>query len=89
MLTCKEITEQASDYCDKELSSFKRMSFKLHLLMCHHCRRYMKQVALVIETVAKLGKKTTINKQESEKLARQLLKERQADLQSNFNKDGN
>ena len=43
MLTCKEVTERASLYADRELGWWARVQFRLHLFMCQHCRRYMDQ----------------------------------------------
>ena len=56
MLSCKELTEHASDYIDGEMSLTKRLSVKFHLLMCHHCRRFVSQfresISLIKETDA-------------------------------------
>ncbi|MGD8884714.1 MAG: zf-HC2 domain-containing protein [Gammaproteobacteria bacterium] len=51
MLSCKEITENANSYLDKELPFFTRMKVKLHLKMCVHCRRYVDQLQMTIEAL--------------------------------------
>lgn len=51
MLSCKELTEQASDYLDKQLPLSKKLQLKMHLLLCHHCRRYLKQLRTTIHVV--------------------------------------
>jgi anti-sigma factor ChrR (cupin superfamily) len=44
MLTCKELVQQqASDYIDKQLSWRQRFGVKIHLVLCEHCRRFIKQ----------------------------------------------
>ncbi|NJO35460.1 MAG: zf-HC2 domain-containing protein [Rhodospirillales bacterium] len=48
MLTCKEVTERASLYVDRELGLWARLQFRLHLIMCQHCRRYMEQIETVV-----------------------------------------
>lgn len=44
MLSCKQITEQACDYLEKHLTFRQRLQVWLHLLICHHCRRYIRQI---------------------------------------------
>ena len=56
MLSCKEITENANSYLDKELPFFTRMKVKLHLSMCIHCRRYVDQLNTTIRTLGNLKK---------------------------------
>ena len=42
MLKCEEVVEQADAYLASELTSWQRFQFSLHLMMCRHCRRYIK-----------------------------------------------
>lgn len=53
MLSCREITELATAYTEGALSFTDRWSVRLHLAMCGHCRRYVKQLRL---TVSALGR---------------------------------
>lgn len=48
MLTCKQVTERASLYVDRELGLWPRLQFRLHLMMCQHCRRYIEQIEAVV-----------------------------------------
>ena len=41
MLSCKEVTIQASDYLDGDLPLLRRLSFRLHLAGCRLCRRFL------------------------------------------------
>lgn len=41
MLSCKEITEKSSAYVDGDLSLRERLQYRLHLMMCHHCRTFV------------------------------------------------
>jgi predicted anti-sigma-YlaC factor YlaD len=54
MLSCKEITELATDYLDKDLPWRKRLQVRAHLWMCAHCRRYMEQMRMVVELMRRL-----------------------------------
>jgi hypothetical protein len=53
MPSCKEITEHASDYLDRNQPWWKRAGYRMHLLMCTHCRRYLSQLQLTIDTIGK------------------------------------
>ena len=39
MTSCRELTEQASDYLEHQLSRRRRLAIRLHLLICEGCRR--------------------------------------------------
>jgi len=54
MLSCKDITENANSYLDKELPFFTRMKVNLHLMMCVHCKRYVEQLNATIRTLGNL-----------------------------------
>jgi len=43
MLTCRELTAQADELLAGELSWRRRLAVRLHLALCHHCRRYVEQ----------------------------------------------
>ena len=52
MPSCKEMTELITDYLERRLSFVDRARFQMHIGMCQHCRRYLKQTKL---SVAALG----------------------------------
>jgi anti-sigma factor ChrR (cupin superfamily) len=54
MLSCKDIFERASRYHDGDCGWRERLSIRLHLAICVHCRRYLKQLATTIRLVANL-----------------------------------
>ncbi|MBI4694673.1 MAG: zf-HC2 domain-containing protein [Gammaproteobacteria bacterium] len=43
MLRCKDIPERASAYVERDLGRRERAMFRLHLMLCSHCRRFMRQ----------------------------------------------
>jgi len=61
MLSCKDITEKANSYLDKELPFYTRMQVKLHLMMCVHCQRYVHQLRATINVLGKLKKDTPVS----------------------------
>lgn len=48
MLTCKEVNEKASTYYDHELGLYQKIQFKMHLLLCRHCRQFIHNFKLAI-----------------------------------------
>jgi anti-sigma factor ChrR (cupin superfamily) len=54
MLTCREISELATDYMEGELSLVRRLSFSFHLFMCHVCREYVDQLKRTVKLLGKL-----------------------------------
>lgn len=55
MLSCKSIVQQASDYADKSLPWHRRLRMKMHLLMCIHCKRFMRHFETSICVTANIG----------------------------------
>ena len=48
MLNCKDFVKQQNERLDgQEVTIMGRMSLKMHEIICHHCRRYLKQLKLV------------------------------------------
>ncbi len=41
MLMCRDLARIASDYIDGELTARQKMSVKMHLMMCVHCRTFI------------------------------------------------
>ena len=47
MLKCRDVAARASDYLDRNLSSRERWQVRTHLLICHHCRKFVGQLRTV------------------------------------------
>jgi predicted anti-sigma-YlaC factor YlaD len=52
MLTCQQMTGLITDYLEGRMPFMDRARFQLHIGMCKHCRRYLRQMKL---SVAVLG----------------------------------
>lgn len=53
MLTCKQLAQQqASDYLDGNLTPSQRFGVRVHLALCSHCRRFMRQLRLTRKVLA-------------------------------------
>ncbi|MEM6531849.1 MAG: zf-HC2 domain-containing protein [Myxococcota bacterium] len=49
--TCQEITQLCTDYLERRLSRLDRLRFQLHIALCPHCRRYMKQMQATVDAL--------------------------------------
>lgn len=41
MLMCRDLARIASDYIDGELTTKEKLSVRIHLMMCRHCRSFI------------------------------------------------
>lgn len=48
MLTCREVSARAVELHAGELGFFGKLKLKLHLFMCRHCQRHLRQMALLL-----------------------------------------
>lgn len=48
MISCREFTQSLTQYMEGQLPAGGRMGIVMHSLMCSHCRRYARQVRLVV-----------------------------------------
>lgn len=48
MLKCRDVTAVASDYLDRNLTLRQRVGVWWHLLICVHCRRFLRQLRTVV-----------------------------------------
>ena len=54
MLNCKQITEQSDEYLSGDLGIYQSIQFRIHLLMCSYCRRYVRQANMLIVMLQRL-----------------------------------
>lgn len=48
MLKCRDIGHQASDYADGSLTWRESLHYGIHLLMCGHCRTFVRHLRTTI-----------------------------------------
>lgn len=51
MLKCRQVPEQAEKLLAGDLGWHERLLLRMHLLICGHCRRYMRQLKLLLRSV--------------------------------------
>jgi len=77
---CKEMVQTASDSLDRKLSFRERVVFKLHLMACEPCVRYLEQSKLIRKAIEEMeaeqianSEKPTLSEESRERI-KQLLK---------------
>ena len=55
-LTCREVSDRASEYLDDNISILTKVRVGLHLATCTHCRGYVQQIDLVSSALSSLPK---------------------------------
>jgi hypothetical protein len=53
MKSCREIHLDASALLDGELPLLQALGLRVHLLMCRHCRRFMRHLRLVSRSLSR------------------------------------
>lgn len=73
MLTCKEVSHALAS--EEAVSSGwrQRLSVKLHLLMCRHCRRYSRQIQAVGDAARQIFGDSTEDQTSRERLRSSIL----------------
>ncbi len=51
MMTCNQVIRKVDDILDGEEGWWVRLKFRMHLAMCSHCRRYVRQQRALREVV--------------------------------------
>ena len=59
MLKCKDVAELASRYVDNDLGVMQRTQMRLHLMMCKHCSRYVRQIRETVSLLGAIGRRDT------------------------------
>jgi anti-sigma factor ChrR (cupin superfamily) len=49
MMNCEHFTASISDYMEGRMSTGERMGIFAHSLMCKHCRRFKRQLQVVVK----------------------------------------
>lgn len=55
MLSCKDVTERASDLIDGNLSTWDALQMRLHLAMCKGCDAFIGQLRMTCDVTRSVG----------------------------------
>jgi cytidine deaminase len=59
MLKCKDVAHLASDYVDENLPWHKAFGIRMHIMMCAHCRRFLRHFNTTIKVARAVDKQGT------------------------------
>ena len=72
MLTCKQVSDTASDLLEGPTTLTQRIKLRLHVMICKYCRRYLEQLRLSMGVVSKSGSAPAPSKEDIETLVSKL-----------------
>ncbi len=55
MLRCRDIVKHADAYLSGEMPFWTRLGFRVHLLFCRYCRRYVRELRLTLEVSRRMA----------------------------------
>ena len=61
MLSCKEVSELASQSLDTKLTLSQKLGMRFHLMMCKFCSNYLKRLEFLHRTVGSEEQNETLN----------------------------
>lgn len=59
MLKCRDVPQQSEQLIAGELGFWQRMDLRIHLFICHPCRRYFNQLRVLLKSLPGLADKRT------------------------------
>ncbi len=78
MLKCRDLVAEADLLLAGELSWQRRLAIRIHLLMCRHCRRFMRQFKLLLSAIPAMHKPAS--EAEVEQVMQHIQQQRGPDL---------
>ena len=75
MLKCNQVSRLVASDDFRELGMFKKMEFKMHLMMCSHCQRYFDQIRSLGRGARQEARKLEADDQQIEKMEFRIREE--------------
>jgi anti-sigma factor ChrR (cupin superfamily) len=72
MLKCRDLPSEAEKFLAGELSPGQRASMRLHLFMCYNCRRYIRQLRVLLGALPGVAEPTPASDHDIEQIMRRL-----------------
>lgn len=64
MLSCRDLSHHASDFVEKQMSLKGKLSYGAHLLLCGHCRLFLRHFRTTIAVSRAVQIEEELNEQE-------------------------
>ncbi len=75
MLSCRNVTHLVATDQIEEAGWWVRLSFRLHIAMCRHCRRYVAQIKAIGEAARALAPSHPEDPETLRRLGRSILEQ--------------
>lgn len=62
MLSCKEVIAHSEELLEGEAGLIRRIQIRLHLRVCEHCTRYIRQLSLLLRAFRRLHRPVSEDK---------------------------
>tara|TARA_R110000787_G_scaffold77114_1_gene169735 strand:- start:5419 stop:5655 length:237 start_codon:yes stop_codon:yes gene_type:complete len=59
VLKCRDVVNTADQLLDGDMNHRQLLAIKMHLLMCSHCRRYVRQLRALLRAIPFMYKKAS------------------------------
>ncbi len=76
MLSCKQTIELGSKNLDTVLAWHQRLEMKLHLMVCHNCRRYIKHLRFLQKVIVSIDEQDSnihLSEQARERIRKKIF----------------
>lgn len=54
MYSCQDVNDLVTRGTVEDLNMMDRLRFKMHLMMCHHCARFVRQIRALGDSIRKV-----------------------------------
>jgi len=75
MLRCGEVTQLCASDAVRSAPLRKRLALRFHLLMCRHCRRYLRELRAIAQAVRNVSRAADAQPEDHEALIERALAE--------------
>jgi len=83
-MNCRDVNRFLADYLDGALPWYQRLLFKVHLLLCRQCRRYLASYVTTVRVTKSLGERVDIEVGSvPDELVRAILSVRRSSIEGN------
>jgi len=75
MQSCKQVCENATELKNEETTFLRRLTLRFHLLMCKHCRRFVRQLDATMSATRELDEPEAPSEEEINRVLERLGKQ--------------
>ena len=73
MFSCKDVAHHAHDHVEQNLSPWSKFKLFVHLLICHHCRHFVRQLKVTNRLIQRTTPLQTVNERAIDSQVKKLM----------------